>query len=159
MKIVFNTFNGMLPRPNVGIKPDNCAKVAWNCDLRDGRLRPLKQALLVSSNYPVVNADYSDADDGAAVKHLRFVHRVSGDVILWWASEKEVAEVNIQTEICKSGIPSGFFLGAAIPDIFLSSIEQEPCTRQHRNIAPEVFPPKQPDGCILAVPETIPVRI
>ena len=95
MKIVFNTFNGMLPRPNVGIKPDNCAKVAWNCDLRDGRLRPLKQALLVSSDYPLVNADYSDADDGAAVKHLRFVHRVSGDVILWWASEKEVAEVNI----------------------------------------------------------------
>ena len=54
MKIVFNTFNGMLPRPNVGIKPDNCAKVAWNCDLRDGRLRPLKQGLLVSSDYPVV---------------------------------------------------------------------------------------------------------
>ena len=62
MKIVFNTFNGMLPRLNVGIKPDHCAKVAWNCDLRDGRLRPVKQALLVSSDYPLVNADYSDAD-------------------------------------------------------------------------------------------------
>ena len=95
MKIVFNTFNGILPRPNVGIKPDNCARIAWNCDLRDGRLRPLKQPLSVTTAYPMVNADYSDADDGSAVKHLRYVHRVAGDVILWWASEKEVAEANV----------------------------------------------------------------
>ena len=95
MKVVFDKFNGLMPRVNIGLKPDNCAKVAWNCDLRDGRLRPLKQALKVSDDYPVVNADLTDADDGAAVKFLRFVHRVSGDVILWWASEKEVAEANI----------------------------------------------------------------
>jgi len=95
MKIVFNKFNGLMPRVNVGLKPDNCGKIAWNCDLRDGRLRPLKQALSVSGDYPVVNADYTDADDGSPVKHLRYVHRAVGDVILWWASEKEVAEANV----------------------------------------------------------------
>lgn len=95
MRVTFNTFNGLLPRPNIGLKPPNCAKVAWNCDLRDGRLRPLKEALDVSLDYPIVNADYTDADESDDVKHLRFVHRVSGEVILWWASEKEVAEVTI----------------------------------------------------------------
>lgn len=115
MKILFNTFNGMLPRANVGIKPDNCAKVAWNCDLRDGRLRPLKQALSVSGDYPVVNADYSDADDGAAVKHLRHVHRVSGDVILWWASEKEVAEANIDASNEFRCVVSSYDVDAADP--------------------------------------------
>lgn len=95
MKVVFNTFNGILPRPNIGLKPGNCAKVAWNCDLRDGRLRPLRKALSVGGDYPVINADYTDADDGSTVKCLRFVHRAAGDVILWWASDKEVAEINV----------------------------------------------------------------
>jgi hypothetical protein len=115
MKIVFNRFNGILPRVNVGIKPDNCAKVAWNCDLRDGRLRPLKQALNVGADYPVVNADYTDADDGSVVRHLRFVHRVSGDVILWWASEKEVAEANVDATNEFRCIVSGYSATAADP--------------------------------------------
>lgn len=115
MKIVFDKFNGILPRVNVGLKPDNCGKVAWNCDLRDGRLRPLKQALLVSGDYPVVNADYTDADDGAAVRCLRFVHRVSGDVILWWASEKEVAEANIDASNEFRCVVSSYDVNAADP--------------------------------------------
>jgi len=115
MKIVFNRFNGILPRVNVGLKPDNCAKVAWNCDLRDGRLRPLKLALSVSSDYPVVNADYTDADAGGDVKCLKFVHRVSGDVILWWASEKEVAEVNIDASNEYRCIVSGYDVNAGDP--------------------------------------------
>lgn len=115
MKIAFESFNGMMPRPNVGLKPANCAKVAWNCDLRDGRLRPLKQPLLISADYPVVNADYSDADDEAPAKYLRFVHRASGDVILWWASEKEVAEANIDASNEYRCIVSGYDANATDP--------------------------------------------
>ena len=115
MKIVFNKFNGIMPRVNVGLVPDNCGKVAWNCDLRDGRLRPLKQALLVSGDYPVINADYTDADDSAPVKCLRYVHRVTGDVLLWWASEKEVAEANIDASNEFRCVVSGYDVNAVDP--------------------------------------------
>lgn len=115
MKIVMNRFHGLLPRVNVGLKPDNCAKIAWNCDLRDGRLRPLKSALSVTNDYPLVNADYTDADASAAVKHLKYVHRVSGDVLLWWASEKEVADANIDASNEYRCVVSGYDANATDP--------------------------------------------
>lgn len=115
MKIVFNKFNGIQPRTNVALKPDNMAKVAWNCDLRDGRLRPLKEALWVSDDYELVNADYSDADDSAEVKTFRFVHRVSGESILWFASEKEIADANIDASNEFRCIVSGYDVNASDP--------------------------------------------
>lgn len=108
MKVIFNTFNGILPRPNIGLKPGNCAKIAWECDLRDGRLRPLKKSLKIDGDYPVINADYTDADDGSAVRCLRYIHRAAGDVILWWASEKEVAEVSLDASNEFRCIVSGY---------------------------------------------------
>ena len=115
MKVVLDRFHGLMPRVNVGLKPDNCAEVAWNCDLRDGRLRPIRQPLEVTSDYPLVNADYTDADDDAPVKALKFVHRVSGDVFLWWASEKEIADANIDSSNEYRCLVSGFDVNASDP--------------------------------------------
>lgn len=113
MKLALDKFHGLIPRINPGLKPDNCAKIAWNCDLRDGRLRPLKEALNIQNDYLLINADYTNADADSDVKQMRFVHRANGNVILWWASDKEVAEISLDASNEFRCIVSTYDPGAA----------------------------------------------
>lgn len=108
MKIDITSFNGLIPRVNIGKKPDHAAKVAFNCDLRDGRLRPMKEAVNLQGALPLINADYDDTAPTTSPRTLLYVKRSGGEVIYWWHGEVEVAAAHVEPTEDVRLIVSGF---------------------------------------------------
>lgn len=101
-------FDGLLPKFNVGLKPDNCGTIAFNCNLADGRLRPMKQAVSLLNKIPIVNADYDDVGEDIVPRTLLYVRRINGDVIYWWHGEVEIAPAPVEITEDVRFVVSGF---------------------------------------------------
>ena len=60
--IILSSFGGIAPRFGNNLKP-GAALVAENCDMADGKLKPLKDHLLIEANTTGVNSMHYHADD------------------------------------------------------------------------------------------------
>lgn len=91
-------FNGLLPRVEEGKKPEHAAITAWNCDLRDTRIRPLTKCLDITNKYPLLNADLDRTTVPDNISTLKFIRRKETGYLLWWGSRKEVVPFGISND-------------------------------------------------------------